>query len=861
MKKHLTLGRVLLIAVLFALLLTAINLEVVFAEGEVPEIPPEKIQPTETGLEGNKVQDVVVLLAETQATIIDQNKSTIPLTSRAALDALNDPDPWFYCSVGCSGGRSPLYTTINQALAEWAARKGTGMIYLEGGFNQTEDVILDGTTFGLRTLRGIIWNTALPGVKPQLTGKISITKFLSGFKLEGISIYANSKFGIFMMSNSGSIALNNLDISNASDGGIQITDQKGSISLNQVSISNCTSVAILDNTYWNGSAYVSLGGISITNSKFMQNGSAAPNDHGLVILSKGAIFLNGVTSFGNQGTGLSIVSSGISVTIKNSVFSSNFADQNDIEQGYGIYIEPIITANITLDNVYITNNEIIGAVITTLGNVIIKKVVVTGNGDEGIRITDNDDTYGNGARNVIISDSVFSSNGSTNLVIRASGMVKITNLISTKSIHGSGLDASNDGKSIPLILSNAILTENSALGAFLNSKGTITLNGINASYNGSNGLYLANYDPGATGNIIMLGTLGLNLVNNNGLGVFIQSSHNIFLSLIQATDNLGSGIFIIGNGLSSNVNLTSVESSNNLGKGIDILTTGSVTINKTIASKNSDTGLVIANTTATTAKNVLVSNSTFNNNAALSSSGLYITSVGLISLNNVNANENSQFGAYLDNSNITLSTQIPQGVSVNKSTFNNSIDSNGLTINSLRKITLSNINASGNGLNGIEANNSGSTVFSSIVVTGVNHLLDNFKEGISLYSGGTVIVSGVTAIRNESNYIISNNSVILTNSQFSNNRWSGVSITSHGNMIISGVTAIGNGIQLNERGIFAWLFSGRLYIYNSIIMANNGYGLHADVINPITDVYLAPTTVIFGNDTGMPYGDSDIRIE
>lgn len=863
MKKHLSLSSLLPVAVLIALIMAAINPTVVFAEGEAPEIAPEETPPTETLMQGNEVQDVVGQLADNQAAIVDQNGSTIPLASQTALDALTDPDPWFYCSILCIGGRSPFYGSIKDALDEWYMRNGTGMIYLEGGFNQTENVILSGITDGLASLRGIVWDTTTAGARPILTGKIIIENFITGFKIDGVTVIANSEYGIYMQNNAGAIVLNNIDVKNASGDGIRVVSHWGTISLNQVNSSNYGNGAILNNCNWNGTACTFTAGITVTNSTFIGNGeNGVKLGDGLDVFSKGTILINGVSSYGNNGEGLGIFAFGNTATIKNSVFSNNVYDPDRNAFGHGIYVYPESKANLNLDNVYLVNNTTRGAIISTLGNVILRNVVVIGNGQEGIIITKDSSTFDNGAKNVTVISSTFKHNGQNNLDIYASGSVIINNLVSTGSVNGCGLSIFNAGALMPLpvTISRVVLNGNKFDGGLIGSKGTITVNGINANQNGGVGLYLSNDYSDATGNITMLGTLGANQINNNNSGIRIFSTRNISISSLQVNENVFEGIYIEGKGLSSNVVLTGVESSNNGGFGVSISTTGIVTINKVTVSHNGDVGMVIKNDTATTAKSVKVNNSIFNDNTAEDAYGLAINSMGLISLNNVNASGNNSLGAYLVNANTTLPTQVPQAVTVINSTFDNTINGDGLFIQSQRKVTLSNINASGNANEGVWVDNTTSTVSSPIVISGVNRISYNGAYGVDLLSNGSVTVSGINAIGNLLNGITSASLVTITNSQFSANGLLGMNIKANGNTVLRGVTAVHNGTSGDSSGIVVDLASGRLYVYTSVFMANSGFGLNAYVVNPSTDVYLAPTNIILGNDAKDPYDDGDIQI-
>jgi hypothetical protein len=784
---------------------------------------------------------------------------------------LTDPDPWFYgslCSGGISKGRELTppnndgFLTLQDALNNWIAKKGSGMIYLEGGFAQTEDIVINGAAPGFGTLKGIVWDTTSMGAKPKVIGYISVTNAHFGFRIEGLTILSDDLSAIDMQNNTGAIILRNLDITNPSGSGIYVMNHKGTISLDQAKIHDSKKGAYLDNYYNNGISYVNVGGITVTNSKFMMNGIAGSSDNGgLVIRSKGAVVINGVSSIGNVGNGFEISGYVTSVIMKNCVASNMTVDPESEFFGNGILIYEESNANITLDNVFMANNQKRGAIITTRGNVILKKVIVKNNHAEGITINESFNTSAIGAKNVSVTDSVFDDNVGTNLNIIASGIVVITNLTSTDSSTGNGIYIANDDSTTPqaVTLTNVVLNKNALSGGSIISKGAITTSGITANYNGSLGLYLENSINGSTGNITLLATLGMNQMNNNGdYGFYGASFRNISVSSLQTNGNSSTGIFIYGKGTSSNVTLTGVESLNNLREGIKVTTTGTVSAAKITASGNANTGMKIVNKSATIAKSVLVTNSTFNANTGTETYGLYIESVGFISLNNVIANENEFGGAYLLNNEFSISTQIQQAITVIKSTFNNTTTGTGLIIISNRKITLTNINASENGSHGISSDNSGSIIFSPIVLSGVNQISYNGMRGIDLHSHGAVTISGITAIENDTNYINSESVVNVTKSQFSGNDSVGINIDSTGNIFLNGVTSLQNGFVTNDsEGISVSILSGRLYIYNCVIMGNSGAGLYADVPNQFTDFYLAPTNIIVGNDAGAPYDDKE----
>jgi hypothetical protein len=254
MNKLSTLHSLLPKAVLLTLFLAAINPSLAFAEGETPETSPDETSSVETLLQENYDHDTVEDLADSQIAIVAQNNSIVPLASQTTINMLTDPDPWFYGSL-CSGGvckglelvppNNDGFLTLQEALNNWAAKKGYGMIYLEGGSIKTEDITIDGAVPGFGTLKGIVWDKTTSVVKPKLTGYISVTNFVSGFKIEGLTIISDDPAAISMQNNAGTIILKNLEIINSTGIGIYVNNQKGSISFDKAKVHDSKKVLIL----------------------------------------------------------------------------------------------------------------------------------------------------------------------------------------------------------------------------------------------------------------------------------------------------------------------------------------------------------------------------------------------------------------------------------------------------------------------------------------------------------------------------------------------------------------------------------------------------------------------------------------
>ncbi len=642
---------------------------------------------------------------------------------------------------------------------------------------------------------------------------------------------------------------------------------KGSIILNQVNAANNrTSGAYLENVYWNGIKNVSSGNITILNSAFMNNGlPGVSNEVGLSFYTYGNVLLNGVVVFGNNGNGAEISSHGKTLSIKNSVFSNNTANPDSSTDGYGIYVWSSNTANITLENVTLDGNEADGAFLTTMGNILLKKVYAANNGSQGVLISDFYSTEGSGAKNVTILESTFSENKQNNLEIRASGAVKIVNLLSTFSLFSNGLVVNNVYalNSPPVTILGAVFYGNSFRGGLVISKGAITVSGITATGNGGSGLYLDNHETGATGNVTVLGSLGLNQLNGNpgGSGIYVETNKNVNLASIQANGNGLYGVAVGGYGDKSNVKLVNVEASANTSiasSGVYIGASGAVTLSKVFASENGGEGIYIDNSWAPIARMVKISGSFANGNEK---DGVTVFSAGAIILSGVTASGNTQNGAYLENNMISSPTQIPQGITVVKSIF----DRNhwfGMALASQRKITLTSIQAFGNIYSGVDASNNSSTISSAIMVTGVNRFNSNGYNGLNLTSSGTINISGVAAMGNGRNGVSATTSmgVIVKNSRLEGNGWSGVKLTTQATTNLSGLTVHQNGFGgFDDPGIFIYS-TGIVIVSSSIILANSGWGLYVDVNNPATDCKITSNVIVIGNDAGVNFDDGNIWV-
>lgn len=865
----------------FSLVLSAVTPGLVYAEGDIPEEPApeppvvEETPPEDTG-------STVELLAESGAVIADPGGDLVPLASQAALDVVCDPDPWFYCSVGCVGGKSPVYGTFSAAFSNWAGLKGYGFLYVQG--SAVPYTINDVSLFGgigspFNTMTGIVWEKT--GLKPLISGTLELQGFTKGFTVQGINFTANSsKPALKLVDTTGTIKLVDISVTNTGGTGIMISNHKGAIAITNVNANdNLYNGADITNIFWDNiiKKYVNAGNVTITNSAFLRNGGpgSGGNAAGLAVSSSGNIVLTGVTVSGNAGDGADFGIYGNSLLIRNSVFSGNVDNPLQDVWGYGIWTANYPDGNpaaITLDNVVLAGNNADGAFLTTGGNIILNRVYAANNGSHGVYISGDYNADSVGAKNVTVINSTFAGNQNHNLQINASGSVKLTNLYSTKSVNGSGLFVNNYNYTtlpMPVTVLGAVLSGNKSSGGYIGSLGTITLAGITAQENESYGMFLDNQWSGSTSSIVISSSLGLNRFNDNkGVrGLTASTYGNVSLSSVQANGNTGGGVYVGGYGLHSNISLLNLEASGNLGAafpGLNIFTSGNVVLNKVTALNNGGEGISIDNNHSSYSLLVTINSSTASGNGK---EGFKVLSLGAITLSGVTASGNALDGANLVNS---YASPLAKGITVSRSTFdlNQSV---GLRIDTLRKITLTSINASDNATNGVYGFNGSSTVGSPIVVSGTNRFYHNgtnlLSSGVYLNSQGLITLSGIVSAWNGMYGVSANTAMGVTaaNIQVLGNTGSGLLISSNGAVTLGGITALQNGTVVDKSGVEISNISGKVTVTSGLIMGNGRYGLEIDVAGATEaerklKVSIAPGVVVFGNDVVSPYQGKQIEV-
>jgi len=775
---------------------------------------------------------------------------------------------------------------------------------------------------------------------------VEITKSLNGADLNAtydVSIenskFLNNKKGGAKIKAGGLVQIINSSFNNNGSYGVEI-DNEDEVFLDLVSAS--------DNKGF-GADIASTGFVAVRNSVFSGNVSysggcshIAKGGYGLQIVTSDGANLKNVTAEKNYFFGAHVEA--VKVDVLNSVFNKNL-------KGYGI--EVLGTGNVKFDNVQANENYLFGAHVGAINAKILNSSFnmngsgslsnPTGYGLEvlstGTEVTlenvhaDKNQlfganiTAGDGAV-VTIKKSFFdgnksyykSCNGGKNA--QGSDLNKAPTCSGNDynckvTYHGYGLQVVTTGT---VLLDTVSASENYVFGALLKgsyvsiSGGTFNTNGTSDSKATEVGKGLEIISTGGsslanvtTNNNQFFGTkiqdTGFVVISNgfftgNRSGLEVVTDSGILLTGVEAKNNDLFGAHLDGNGVQisgfpqeDGSSLPSLFTNNK--DGLQIESEGVVLLNAVTANDNKVSGATI------TAKgNVSINNSYFSGNFSYSSSckgktysgyGLNVVSDNVVSLNNVTANKNYLYGAYVKGLQVFIfgTTKVEEDGTITYTTsFSNNGTSNrsdhigqGLEVVSAGDVTLSTIAANGNQLFGAKVDAGG---YVSVTNSTFNGNYSYYKScsswknsqsgdlnkaptcsggqqcatiydgyGIQVFTTGNIHMGDVTANKN---YLfgakLEGADVEIFNSTFSFNAsptetgktptGRGLEVKSTGDTLLEGVEASDNqlfGATIDAGGqveITASIFSRNKYVISSSCKGNKtaGYGLKVIALNP-----------------------------
>jgi hypothetical protein len=552
--------------------------------------------------------------------------------------------------------------------------------------------------------------------------------------IASVSALSNN-YGANLSNNAATGAPQNVNITGTNNFSINAVDGLNVTTLGTITINNLTASS-------NGSGH----------GAFLQNNSTA-----LSTLPY-AVTLNGTNTFnGNDDFGLYINSKG-AITINNLTASYNANFEGAwLDNTFALETAPQIvklTGTNTMDS-----NGGVGLFVDSFGAISANNLMAVSSLTSSGAALDNcqwDGSECDGSGGVTLTGTNnFSFNNSVGLDIYSNGAISVSNVTSTNNTGGSGASLRNSDADLPqnvTVSGTNALNSNSNTGLYILSQGAISINSVTASSNTSFGAYLVN-NYGSTASLKGVTLTGTNVFNwtvtNEGL--VISSYGPITLNNVTATSNGSTGVSVTNTGASTpqKIALTGNNTFNsNATHGFVANSKGAITSATSLtANYNGVSGARLFNTIGGAVGGVTLSGTnTFMYNSA--DVGLFVNSVGAISLNNVNASNNGSssfdYGAFLDN---TFASSPMNVTLTGTNTFNNNYD-RGLRIDSEGAVSLNSVSANYNngmaGVHGVQIDNQ-ATDGKPVTLTGTNSFTNNTGNGMIIWSKGAVTLNNITA--------------------------------------------------------------------------------------------------------------------
>lgn len=731
------------------------------------ELTEETIEISETSTD--ELNDVSKTIAENNLTVVDENGEALDMASESSAETISSADPWWL--VGATkyafiktGGSCPSGTIAGTTCFESDTPISSALMYMDSNDlvpsdgilhieadTYSEDITVDGASVygNLSTLKGIVSSGSSSNT--TITGTVTITNTTAGFTLIGMTIEGQLEIS----GNIGTITLTDVVVESSTGTGISITDQNGAVVVDQVAADdNSTYGMYIDNTAGSGA-------VTITNSEFNFNddSNGSTNYSGLYIKSNGIVTLDGVSANGNGGNGVEITYAK-NIVVKNSTFNNNSISSASELSGHGLYINNShTTGTVTLSNVQVDNNAMSGFYVITRGNIVIDSVISYANGVSY-------DTYGallnntSGKGTITIVNSEFLSSGGTGLYVYSNSKVAMDG-VTAEDNGGDGVYIDNCNLSGSTCLGNGIVSitgkqlnffnDNAGYGLYILSASNVTLANFTANGN-AKGVYIQNDFAGKTGKVTLnltytsdLEDFANTISGNDGVGLEIYSNSNISVEKVDIYDNGTDGAILDNDnaGISAPISVSSSNFyGNKAGDGLAISTIGKVTLYNVNAYQNSGNGVTIYASSGTGLINYTSSRSGTNTLTGNGAYGLYIESSGIVNLYNIDATGNG-YGGYVRNN-----YGDSRAVNINNSNFSNSTIGTGLAVLSNGIITLNNVTSSSNQIGGIILDNSTANSAQKVVINRVVANENTTGSGMVIETLGLVSLSNITADSN-----------------------------------------------------------------------------------------------------------------
>jgi len=367
---------------------------------------------------------------------------------------------------------------------------------------------------------------------------------------------------------------------------------------------------------------------------------------------------------------------------------------------------------------------------------------------------------------------------------------------SSNQLSGADIDNTDGGKPYSVTINNSTFDDNgtgsNSNALTIKSLGKITIDGISASRNRGSGVYISSdFSSLSVKNAVLANNESVPFASGSGFGLDVYS--------------IGKGSVTLENIIATNAQVDYAA--------VNVESGGNITIRNAQILNNNGGGMYLQNNIGT--GYIKIYDSQFNNNDG--GHGLFVNSHGLIYLSSVSAKENGAIGAFLDNCHldtgvctgvgtVTITSPKSAGVMGINDFSDNGFE--GLSVQSNKTISLTNIIANGNGYDGIIANNANGkggvtlkkNISSNEYFTFNNSACENGDHGIAVDSNGTIRIEYLIANENPqyggkfSNHVASASpGITIQYSEFNENAQTGLSADSKGKIALTNVSANGNG--------------------------------------------------------------------
>jgi putative surface-exposed virulence protein len=526
--------------------------------------------------------------------------------------------------------------------------------------------------------------------------------------------------------------------------------------------------------------------IKVTNSRFLNNGLLTSGS-GLVVFSKGEVLLTSITATGNMNDGL-YVDNCLEI-VGECHGSGNVTITSPAGGG-------LMSANYFVDN----GND--GVEIYSKGIVSLYNFIGNDNSGYGVYIENRLGTNGISINKTIpYWTNTANHNSSDGIYLWSKGVINVAN---TSASYNSGVGLYAGTSPLYVLISSGEFNNNSS-GLYITSYNPITINSVAANGNTAYGMYLV-VNASKTVGIIK------GIADNNGSGIYVSTFGSTVFKRVTANGNTGYGARVEGCLAGTCTSPANFILTSNVGNyfndngtiGLSVATYGGISITNVSAISNGSLGLLLDNEYTGIANGVSITNNSNHKFTENTVGGMAIYTNGAITLSRVDSSSNTGFGAWLDNSSAITA----KALTLNDCTFDNN-GNTGLDTDIHGPIYVYGVRASGNTGTGADLNNTdGAVVITSS--SRMSHFIDNTGNGLDITSTGAVTLNNIVAelngldgvnVTSDSNVTVSGTHS-ATATSFSDNISDGLVILADGTITIKNtVLANGNG-------------SNGIYLYN-----------------------------------------------